>query len=328
MKSKTLVRRSKMALNNLKFVNTYNKKKLICNYPPLTLFIEPINICNLKCKMCPQSGIMERKKGMMKIDTYKKIIDECHPYINNLYLLFIGEPLLHPQIFDMIKYAKRFGIIVGIATNATLLNENMSKKIIESGLDNIKFSFDGVNKDVYENIRINANFEKTLENIVNFLDIKNIMKRNKPFTVLEIIKMDDTADKIQGFVERFRNLEINMISIKSYINWCGTLENSESGKNDNYRICSMPWRMMTVCWDGSVIPCCRDFDAKYTIGMVPKDRLIDIWNNKKMLHIRKRLVHKKHKDIDICRDCNIFWDHTENPKTSVVRELFKIAFRK
>ena len=119
---------------------------------PLHLDIELTNICNLKCSMCFQK-YMKSNKGLMKWALYKKIIDEgAVKGLAAIKLQVRGESFLHPDLMRCIKYAKEKGIMdVQITTNGTLLDEEKSRKIIESGLDMIIFSLDSNHRISYEN---------------------------------------------------------------------------------------------------------------------------------------------------------------------------------
>ena len=132
---------------------------------PIRLWIEPTPYCNLKCPMCPQSDpkITDITKGKthMDFELYKKIIDEAAGHVYDINLAHRGESTFHKGLPEMIQYASEKGIKTRLHTNATILNEKMSKAILDSGLDLLSFSFDGFKKEPYEKIRIGSNFEKT-----------------------------------------------------------------------------------------------------------------------------------------------------------------------
>ena len=151
--------------NRLKLIGTirkirkaYQSKRLILDYMPIRLWVELTNTCNLRCTMCPNSSPTGAKRGFMSFDTYKKIIDQCANHVYDINLAHRGESLLHDRIDDMIAYAKQMGIATRLNTNATLLTEEKSRNLIESGLDFISFSFDGVDPQTYEKIRIGSSF--------------------------------------------------------------------------------------------------------------------------------------------------------------------------
>ena len=164
----------KMAIKRLKYIRQYTSLNPICKYPPESIYIEPTNICNLRCRMCPHSGEINRKQGFMKWELYTKIISDLEeyrekPYIN---LYCHGESLLHDRLINMINYAKERGFRVGLNTNSVLLDEKKTDEILKTDLDWIYFSFDGINVEIYEKIRVGAKFEEVKQNIlINLMKI-------------------------------------------------------------------------------------------------------------------------------------------------------------
>ena len=143
---------------------------------PVRIWVEPTSYCNLKCIMCPNKDLPKEQKGFMEWTLYKKIIDEAAQSIFDIHLLHRGESLLHPDFFKMARYAHEKGLTVKFHTNGTLLNEEKSYQLIKSGIDQFSFSFDGYKKETYEKIRVGADFDKTVQNIIQFLEIKKKLK--------------------------------------------------------------------------------------------------------------------------------------------------------
>jgi len=86
----------------------YKRGSLKLPYMPHTAWIEPTNVCNLKCIMCPNSVIPQNNPGFMSMDLYKKIIDEGKNHFTSIVLCLAGEPFLHKQLPEMVAYAKKF----------------------------------------------------------------------------------------------------------------------------------------------------------------------------------------------------------------------------
>ena len=108
-------------------------------------------------------------------EQYKDIIDTNVPLgLASIKYQYLGEPTLAKKLPEMIKYAKDAGVDTMIKANGTTLDDAMSKKLIESGLDKLLFSFDSPYKDVYNSIRINADFDKVLSNIRNFKALREV----------------------------------------------------------------------------------------------------------------------------------------------------------
>ena len=132
--------------------------------------------------MCPRTIQMKEgidylpgKDVVFPMDVYKKIIDEsAENGLCSLKLQYLGEPLGDPLIVERIKYAKDKGIMdVMFNTNATLLTEEMAHRLLEAGLDDIFFSVDSIIPEKFNKIRIGTHYEHVVENIKNFMKIKN-----------------------------------------------------------------------------------------------------------------------------------------------------------
>jgi len=154
---------------------SYFLKREVVGYMPLRLWIETTGRCNLKCAFCMNKDLPPDQKKDMDTPLYKKIIDEAAGDVYDVNLFHRGEPLLHPDIADMIAYAEERNIRTRIHTNATLLDEDLDSRIIYAGLDMISFSFDGYTAEEHEKNRKGADFKRTLENIKGFLKIKKEM---------------------------------------------------------------------------------------------------------------------------------------------------------
>ena len=185
----------------------YRQKK-VRNIPlPIRLWVEPNPYCNLKCPMCPQSdpriSEVTRGKAYMDFELYKKIIDEAGEHVYDINLAHRDESLFHKSLPQMIRYAAEKGIKTRLHTNATILNEKLSRALLDSGLDLLSFSFDGFKKEPYEKIRVRANFEKTLANIIQFLELKKKYRSRKPYTVFQVIELNGNTEGKQEFITGF-----------------------------------------------------------------------------------------------------------------------------
>jgi len=137
---------------------------------PWKLQFESAGICNLRCIMCPQNH-MKREKGFLKFEVFKKVYDEVRPpYLN---LTGIGEPMMNSDIFKIISYARKNGSYIKLDTNATLLDDKKIDNLLDTGIDIVSVSLDGMDKKTYESIRIGANFETVIKNL------RELVKRKK-----------------------------------------------------------------------------------------------------------------------------------------------------
>ncbi|MEW6455126.1 MAG: radical SAM protein [Acidobacteriota bacterium] len=294
----------------LKIFFSYKRKKNTLRYFPIRFWIELASPCNLKCVMCPNKDLPLEDQGYMDMELFKKIVDEISPFSFDVSLIHRGESFLHPQLIDMIEYAKSKRLFTKIHTNGTLLDKKKSYKIIKSGLDRLSFSFDGYDKKTYEKIRVGADFDMVIENIRDFLKMKKGLGSKNPYTVIELIEFpnmdrEEIKEKRKNLIKNFKGLPLDEVITKKIHNWAGYLHINK--KDKNYSPCPFPWNALIVFWDGSVFPCTQDFFGEYKLGNARWESLGNIWNNEKIINLRKKLMNKEYKDISICSKCDRLW---------------------
>ncbi|MCL5265014.1 MAG: radical SAM protein [Chloroflexi bacterium] len=285
----------------------YTRRTTRCSYPPTFLGIETSGSCNLRCVMCPQST-QPQARGLMDFGVFRTAIDEVKGYVINADLFGGGEPLLHPEIVQMVEYASRAGIRVRLHTNATRLTEKLSTQLINAGVDFLSFSFDGYDKETYESVRVNARFEETLENVKTFLRIKKERNAKKPYTVLQTIEPDGNYRGLRhDFRQQFASLPLNEFKVIAKHNYGGKVGGLEGVSSKNYSPCTFLWYASFVLWDGTIVPCCVDWWAEYPLGKVPETKLLDAWNGEMMLELRRKLAQGQYSDVRLCRGCDRLW---------------------
>lgn len=298
-------------------VKNYRKRNLVLDNFPTLLWIEPTNRCNLKCIMCPNVKIPQDDLGFMEWGVFKKIIDEIKEFAASAYLLIGGESLLHKDIYKMIRYARDNGIRPLLNTNGTTLHikENRTK-LLESGPAHITFAFDGYNRETYESIRIGAKYDQVLDGIVEFLKEKMDRKLSKPFVAITNLEVgiENYHDKIEAkkkFYKIFEGLPVDEFIAKTPNTWGGTFDDTnrfrhhELDKSQFYP-CSHLWSTMSICWDGTVVPCCFDFFKTYVLGNVRDKSIKEIWNDEPMRRLRQSMQDGTYQTVNkLCKSCVI-----------------------
>lgn len=301
-------------------------------YAPAEIFIEPTNYCNLKCIICPQSSGIKREKGYMDFGLFKQAIDKAaRSGILKCTLHLSGESLLHKDFISMVTEAKKNGLYVRFHTNATLLSAKLADKLARSELDEISFSFDDPRKEVYEKIRINADFNKTLDNIRYFLGLRKKMGLSKPRVIVQRIKLSNFIygpDNEEEYKKIFRGLGVDKFNTILTHNWAGTCQGgsieSYSAK-ENKVPCLAIWSRFAIGWDGKAYACCNDMDGKLLIGDLNNSNIMDIWNGAAMVALRSAMAAADYDKIGLCRDCDVLLRATK-PKMGISRRLLAKAF--
>lgn len=259
---------------------------------PDRVYIESTNYCNLKCIMCPTGiGVIKRPKGYMDMGLYRSIIDEIGPLTNSAVLHSWGEPMMHPELFEMIRYGKRAGMQMETSTNITLLNEERAREVLDAELDVLYLALDGTTKETYERVRVNAKWDKVLRNIDTLLDLK--MKRGSSTrVVMQIIAMNETRAEVEAFVERWNRPEVDQVNVKHLDTWGDQVDAISAHRIDGNhgtmkRVpCPNLWYHGYIFWDGSLTSCERDYDIRTPLGNV-KDGVLKAWHGPEMQQLRR-----------------------------------------
>lgn len=288
----------------------YQRNSAHLPYLPIRLWVEATSLCNFRCVMCPNKDLKKQDKGYMDFGDFKKIIDEAKDFVFDINLAHRGESLLHPRLNEMIRYAHENQITTKLHTNGSLLTQELSQKIIHSGLDRLSFSFDGFKKETYEKIRVGGDFNQTVQNIKQFLEVKKKLRSKKPYTVIEVIDFDrfsphELKKEKEKFLGHFQDLPLDSFEVKELHNWAGEIE--KRGEKDKYSKCPFPWNALVIFWNGDVVPCTQDFFGFYTVGNIKNNSLQEIWNNRRMVELREKLIQKDVRDLKTCSNCDRIW---------------------
>lgn len=260
--------------------------------------IESTNLCNAKCVFCPRDE-MHRRQGVMAMDLYKKIVDECAALgITHVRVHNYGEPFLDRQLVDKVRYAKDRGIAeVGMISNGSLITEEIARGMIEAGLDAINISVDAAGKEIFERTRVNLEYETVIGNIRTLARLRDELGRRRPKLILSFVRQDNSADE-QAFIAEWSKVA-DKIHITDLHNWAGTLH----GRSDVQFPCYRLWLTFTVLWDGRVSLCCADFDGRNILGDLRISTIAEIWNSPAYRDVRRQQL--EHGGPEICRSCDL-----------------------
>ena len=264
---------------------------------PDRVYLESTNVCNLDCIMCPTGmHIDTRPKGYISWELYTAVVDEIAPFAEAVVLHSWGEPLLHPKIIEMIKYAKERDLWVETSTNAMLLDEEKSRALLEAGLDRVYLSMDGLTKETYEKVRVGGDFERVLGNIERFLDLKHEL--GSPIEAdIQIVRLAETDAEVEAFVERWKQTHATLINIKELDTWGGQIDEvsalaveTDAPVNDvnaERKPCPNLWYHAHIHWDGVLVSCSRDYDAITPLGNVKNGGVLKTWHGARMRMMRQ-----------------------------------------
>lgn len=271
---------------------------------PLHLDLESTNMCNLRCEYCTRNE-MQDGLGQMDFELFKKIIDEGSSCgLAAIKLNRRGEPLMHKELPRFVNYAKERGIVdVQFNTNAMLLTEELSRELIDAGLDRIIFSVDGIDPEVFERMRLGAKYETVVQNIKRFVEIRDKKKKGLPLTRVQMTTSEDNIQDVDEFIRIWQDV-VNMISF-NLIRAPMNTDNSPLGgsHSDKHYPCPQLWQRMAVYYNGDTVMCCGDWHKNYILGNAKDKSIQKMWLGERMQHARK--IHKENRmsELSLCTEC-------------------------
>jgi len=291
-----------------------NPKNQIVEDFPIHLDIDITNKCNLKCQMCPRTDLVKRglfwKEGYINFDLYAGIVK--HGVENGLCSIkynIMGEPLIHSYLPEMIRYAKEVGVLdTMINTNGTLLRKGLGGRLIEAGLDKLFFSFDSPHSEVYNKIRVGSDYHKVLNNIKNFMQLRNEMKSITPLTRASMVVMKENEHEKEDFRKLFSPI-VDFVAFSTYLPHINQEEDEERTavefSNSGTFCCPQLWQRMFIHTDGEVGVCCIDTARTIKIGSIYDKSPKELWLSDEYKKIRELHASGNYRKHPTCRTCRL-----------------------
>jgi len=289
---------------------------------PISLSIEPTTSCTLSCPECPSGrGAFTRPEGKMDFADFQGILGQIKGDLIYLMLYFQGEPLLNPDFFHMIALARKSRIYTATSTNAQHLDDDNARKVVESGLDRLIISLDGTDQQTYENYRVGGDIEKVKDGVRNIIKWKKELRSSRPYVIIQFLVFKANEHQIPTARELAKALGANRLELKSvqvydyqedteFIPQNSKYSRYSMGPDGLWKLkkpsknrCSRMWSGAVVSWDGRVLPCCFDKDAKHQLGHLDDHSFKEIWKGRKYTEFRKQISEHR-SQIDICNNCS------------------------
>lgn len=289
---------------------------------PFTASIEPTTACNLGCPECP-SGLKQftRETGKIKLDEHKQLLRNMGKQLFYINYYFQGEPFLHPDFLELITQAKKHKIYTATSTNAHFINKEKAKEIVNSGLDRLIISIDGLTQETYEQYRVKGKLHKVIEGAKAMVEAKKELKSNTPHLIFQFLVVKPNEHEIPQVFELAKEMSIDEVRLKTaqlydfengndlmpenkkYSRYVRTKNGTYKSKYKQKNNCWRMWSSTVLTWDGKVVPCCFDKDAKHVLGCATSTPFKQIWNSEKYYAFRKA-VFTSRESIDICKNCS------------------------
>ncbi|MEW6746962.1 MAG: radical SAM protein [Planctomycetota bacterium] len=284
--------------------------------PPKSLIVDPCNVCNLRCPICPTGqGKLELPRGRMSAATFEHVLTAI-PSARSVELYNWGEPLLNPEIADLIRLAHSRGVQVHMHTNFSLrVRESLLRDLVTSGLDHLTLSIDGATQTAYERYRRGGEIELVLANIRSLQAAKRSLNSATPAVCWRFIvnryNIED-VDRAHALASEmglaFKTVPIGLgahIGPEDYgaalqarkEEWLPSSERhvyrfyrNESRPPERATICPHLFNSAVINPDGTVLPCCYVDSREAAFGNCMQEDFSAIWNNQMYYSARRRFL--------------------------------------
>jgi MoaA/NifB/PqqE/SkfB family radical SAM enzyme len=316
----------------------YFRRPVHVDYCHTVLQVEPTLNCNMKCNFCTNQH--QSTHGDLKLQDLEKIVQRF-PYLTQLNLTGVGEPFMNPDILPIINHIKSKGIYLRMTTNAMLLNEDVATKLIDSGLDELKVSFDAIDPLLANTLRRGSKIDRIIRNIEGlnrlkaqrgsktpYLEINTVLSTQNVAELPKIIRVAAQLKARGVYVFNILNIVDDPVADELALyrenNRASTAEVLEESKLLAARLglslrlpatkptampCNLPWALMLVAANGDLYPCCiyhfqrehPDARAEGVFGNILADDRNAVVNSPTALAFRDSLRNGHH--TEICARC-------------------------
>lgn len=304
------------------------KMKAVPAFPRI-IEMEITNHCNFQCLMCKTgTGIAKRERGYMSAQLYEKFLNEIEGKGCAVKFVGQGEPTLHSEFIEFIKKAKEKGITCHLTTNGSMFDREYIAKILDSGLDSVKFSFQGVTAEGYRMLRKKDDFESLLGRIEMLYRMREDRGESFPFITVGTSVTKETEGEIKAFrkrVEKFCDkvevgvttleyIDLTQIGDEAAVQYLERMKEEQGRCARRYYCCHQVFDVITLHWNGSICACCADNDEVMVLGNLKTMTLEDCWNSDKEKRFRNILADRQYEKLPLCRDCyDVYgWTYQEN----------------
>lgn len=278
------------------------------------VYLEITNVCNLSCDFCPKT---KRAPVFISGEIFANILDQIKPFTSHIYLHVKGEPLLHPELDNLLSISQEKGFQVNITTNGTLIRQNHDMLLSKPAVRQINFSlhsFDGndVCQSREEYIDDILHFAKEVQNnsrIIVSLRLWNLSEN--PVDAITLRRNDETLTSIEKAFDLSYRMEDEVLPARGiklaervYLNQAQLFEwpDLEAREYPGKAFCYGLRNQAAILVDGTVVPCCLDGEGVIDLGNIHTTPFSDIIDSPRARAIFDGFSRKEAVE-ELCKKC-------------------------
>lgn len=297
----------------------YCMKSPVSGRAPMMISLELGNQCNANCLFCrtdkgeipdvnPEHAGRFIPKGRMSYETAAEIIRQVAPDSLIAVLYTNGEPLLYPQIVDLIRLATENGLATMIATNGTLLNLDKAKALLEAGLNFIKIVLSGYSQEIY-GVEVRHGDVEKVKTAIRDIACLNRAGRHNALIMVDYILYKYNRHELPQVRAMCRDLGV-MLSVRPGNPKGGLEEREPPLSTDALPLpvsCDWLWKGIQVDWTGDIQFCCEcgvwGGTKPYARFEPGRTDILKVWNNPSAQSMRFMMKNQGRYSLPICRAC-------------------------
>ena len=315
------------------------------SHAPLFVSVEPASVCQVRCPECPvglafgnklarvhtaplneqatyASALPKNSKfsgtPFMRMDLFRKALNEVKEYAHTIQFYFQGEPLLNKDLPQMVKEAHEAGLYTIVSTNAQAMTAQLAEALVDAGLSRIIVSMDGLTQATYSAYRVGGDIEKCKAALRWLREAVN--RQSSVFRCqieLQCLRLKTNEHEWQELKRTYKSLGADRLSLKtaqlydyedghelmpSEGRYCRYAQGAD-GKYHRKKLgngCLRVWSGVVITTNGEVLPCCYDKEHAHAYGNMMDAPIAELFRNEKAQAFRRAALHEQPK---ICQEC-------------------------
>lgn len=302
----------------------YGFNKELTESFPSQIIVDLTEVCNLACTHCPHPTFKASDhygKRYLESELNRKLVDEVREdgagHCKYIRYTSNGEPLLHPEGYELIKYAvDKSNTFVCLTTNGTIMKEKKTKQLLDSGIHMIDISIDAVMPETYSKIRVGGDLAVTTENVLRLIR----WKKERGFetkVVVSFVEQPENTSEATLFEDYWNEQGADNVVIRRLHSAAGAVNNVAQKMHKHQKgliryPCVYPWERLTLDPRGLVAFCPTDWTYSSACGDFRDETIKGIWQGKFMQDLREAHLSGDFSCHGFCGQCPD-WKQTRWP---------------
>lgn len=304
---------------------------------PSQILMDITEVCNLACIHCPHPSFVKSAHFAGRhLDPAlnEKMIEEVRKYGQGRtqYIRYSsnGEPLVHPQGYDMIQAAvDHSGVYVTLTTNGKIMNEKRTRRLLEAGVHLIDISIDAFRAETYAAIRVKGDLAVTRENVLRLLRWVDEAKAKTKVVVSFVEQMANSAE-VTDFESYWKDQGADYVVIRRLHSCSGAVQpladqRRQSLKDMRRRPCLYPWERVVINARGDLAFCPSDWVHGSFVADYRKTSIVAEWRGAFYQALRRAHLEDDYRNHPFCGNCPDWaatrWPHEGRSYADMVEEF-------